>query len=148
MAFCPFMDSCQEYVSARPTFCSFWEGRLQDMQPVIWSRQIPLWLLSGALPSSRSTGNRQRQGIHVWWPCTCCTLLLLCCWHFQLLQGLVSEKRKEKTTPFGVNLMRSQVLYQAAQVWSVSKCYFTCVLGVPQFVILATPCLLASSFCY
>ena len=27
----------------------------------------------------------------------------------------VEKKRKEKTTPFGVNLMRSQVLYQAAQ---------------------------------
>jgi len=26
------------------------------------------------------------------------------------------EKRKEKTTPFGGNLMRSQVLYRAAQV--------------------------------
>ena len=26
------------------------------------------------------------------------------------------KKRKEKTTPFGVNLMRSQVLYRAAQV--------------------------------
>ncbi len=26
------------------------------------------------------------------------------------------KKRKEKTTPFGVNLMRSQVLYQAAQI--------------------------------
>jgi len=25
------------------------------------------------------------------------------------------KKRKEKTTPFGVNLMRSQVLYWAAQ---------------------------------
>ena len=25
------------------------------------------------------------------------------------------DKRKEKTTPFGVNLMRSQVLYRAAQ---------------------------------
>jgi len=25
------------------------------------------------------------------------------------------KERKEKTTPFGVNLMRSQVLYQAAQ---------------------------------
>jgi len=25
------------------------------------------------------------------------------------------EKEKEKTTPFGVNLMRSQVLYRAAQ---------------------------------
>ena len=30
---------------------------------------------------------------------------------------LAAEKhRKEKTTPFGVNLMRSQVLYKAAQV--------------------------------
>ena len=28
----------------------------------------------------------------------------------------VGEKRKEKTTPFGVNSMRSQVLYRAAQV--------------------------------
>ncbi len=27
-----------------------------------------------------------------------------------------AEKRKEKTTPFGVNLMRSQVLYRAAQI--------------------------------
>ena len=25
------------------------------------------------------------------------------------------KKRKEKTTPFGVNLMRSPVIYQAAQ---------------------------------
>ena len=31
------------------------------------------------------------------------------------------KKRKEKTTPFGVNLMRSQVLYQAAQE-TVSSC--------------------------
>ena len=27
-----------------------------------------------------------------------------------------SIERKEKTTPFGVNLMRSQVLYRAAQM--------------------------------
>ncbi len=27
----------------------------------------------------------------------------------------VSKKRKEKTAPFGVNLMRSQALYRAAQ---------------------------------
>ena len=34
-----------------------------------------------------------------------------------LLSRLLAEekKRKEKTTPFGVKLMRSQVLYQAAQ---------------------------------
>ena len=30
------------------------------------------------------------------------------------------KKRKEKTTPFGVKLMRSQVLYWAAQVYSAS----------------------------
>jgi hypothetical protein len=30
--------------------------------------------------------------------------------------ALAVKKRKEKTTPFGVNLMRSQVLYRAAQV--------------------------------
>ena len=33
------------------------------------------------------------------------------------------EKRKEKTTPFGVNLMRSQVLYRAAQevIWIINS---------------------------
>ena len=30
-------------------------------------------------------------------------------------------KRKEKTTPLGVNLMRSQVLYRAAQKWICTK---------------------------
>jgi hypothetical protein len=29
---------------------------------------------------------------------------------------IADQKRKEKIMPFGVNLMRSQVLYQAAQV--------------------------------
>ena len=29
-------------------------------------------------------------------------------------KGLTEKKRKEKTTPFGVNLMRGQVLYWAA----------------------------------
>ena len=41
------------------------------------------------------------------------TLILIDCW-----------KRKEKTTPFGVILMRSQVLYRAAQVidcWLLSE---------------------------
>jgi len=36
------------------------------------------------------------------------------------------KKRKEKTTPFGVNLMRSQVLYRAAQV------LFECVPATEQ----------------
>jgi len=33
------------------------------------------------------------------------------------------RKEKEKTTPFGVNLMRSQVLYRAAQVneWTMNE---------------------------
>ena len=31
-------------------------------------------------------------------------------------KGSSGKKRKEKTLPFGVNLVRSQVLYQAAQV--------------------------------
>jgi len=31
------------------------------------------------------------------------------------------KKRKEKTTPFGVNLMRSQLLYRAAKVRSPKK---------------------------
>jgi len=29
--------------------------------------------------------------------------------------SIAFEKRKEKTTPFGVNIMRDQVLYWAAQ---------------------------------
>ena len=33
------------------------------------------------------------------------------------LQERKEKKRKEKTTPFGVNLMRSPVIYQAAQGW-------------------------------
>ncbi len=33
------------------------------------------------------------------------------------------KKRREKTTPFGVNLMRSQVLYRAAQVSSMYITY-------------------------
>ncbi len=39
---------------------------------------------------------------------------------FQALQSKMWSQRnkKEKTTPFGVKLMRSQVLYRAAQVWS------------------------------
>ncbi len=32
------------------------------------------------------------------------------------------KKRKEKTTPFGVNLMRSQVLYRAAQAFGLHNC--------------------------
>ena len=38
---------------------------------------------------------------------------------------LCEKKRKEKTTPFGVSLMRSQVLYRAAQaaVCSCAKMY-------------------------
>ncbi len=36
--------------------------------------------------------------------------------HSTTLSGsLLEKKRKEKTTPFSVNLMRSQVLYRAAQ---------------------------------
>ncbi len=35
---------------------------------------------------------------------------------FFCLITTIEKKRKEKTTPFSVNLMRSQVLYWAAQV--------------------------------
>ena len=39
----------------------------------------------------------------------------LCVTRHMHLSALIQEKkRKEKTTPFGVNLTRSQVLYQAA----------------------------------
>jgi len=37
--------------------------------------------------------------------------------HYLYRLGPRRKKRKEKTTPFGVNLMRSPVLYRAAQVW-------------------------------
>ncbi len=35
--------------------------------------------------------------------------------YYCLEQASATQKRKEKTTPFGVNLMRSQILYRAAQ---------------------------------
>ncbi len=48
-------------------------------------------------------------------------MLLICHWYLDTLCILPSiscksSERKEKTTPFGVNLMRSQVLYRAVQV--------------------------------
>ncbi len=48
--------------------------------------------------------------------CTCAACLLYLKVDMQAgTQYIVdSEKRAEKTTPFGVNLMRSQVLYRAA----------------------------------
>ncbi len=46
----------------------------------------------------------------------------------QLLPQYMEKKRKEKTTPFGINLMRSQVLYRAAQVLSTFACMcFGCI---------------------
>jgi len=50
----------------------------------------------------------------------------------RLQQLRASQKRKEKTTPFGINLMRSQVLYQVApraahhSVSAVQKIASTC----------------------
>ncbi len=50
--------------------------------------------------------------------------------------GIVTKKRKEKTTPFSVNLMRSQVLYRAAQGGIVTKVKGSACLGsalvIPQ----------------
>ena len=50
--------------------------------------------------------------------CLCCVTsgngLVKC--HQILSAANAGWKRKEKTMPFGVNLMRSQVLYRAAQV--------------------------------
>ena len=37
---------------------------------------------------------------------------------YNLKCGAIEKKEKEKTAPFGINLMRSQVLYRAGQVWS------------------------------
>ena len=39
-------------------------------------------------------------------------------WAMAYGHGKENKTRKENTTPVGVNSMRSQVLYQAAQVWS------------------------------
>ncbi len=47
-------------------------------------------------------------------------------WLPNLRWAFVRKKRKEKTTPFGVNLMRSQVLYRAAQVL-LSQCWAACL---------------------
>ena len=35
------------------------------------------------------------------------------------------KKEKEKTARFGINLMRSRVLYRAGQVWSQTHVYVT-----------------------
>ena len=51
----------------------------------------------------------------------CYTIIVLAtatcqeCLHHVLCNQKLEKKRKEKTTPFGVNLLRSQVLYRAAQ---------------------------------
>jgi len=42
------------------------------------------------------------------------------------------EKWKEKTTPFGINLMRSQVLYRAAQSIQIHKEPVTAVMQSPS----------------
>ena len=36
--------------------------------------------------------------------------------HLKVINAIFCQKRKEKATPSGVNLMRSKVLYRAAQV--------------------------------
>ncbi len=60
------------------------------------------------------------------------------CTAFYLSQ--VSKERKEKTTPFGVNSMRSQVLYRAAQV---SQQGYT----VSFHVIAIVSCFPSQGFC-
>jgi len=65
------------------------------------------------------------------------------------------EKRKEKTTPFGGNLMRSQVLYRAAQVpsgdiYKVSKLLaarrlLECCLEVLKWWLGYIPCINANT---
>ncbi len=42
-------------------------------------------------------------------------LAIIMFWRYGLSAIMQQEKRKEKATPFSVNLMRSQVLYRAAQ---------------------------------
>ena len=44
------------------------------------------------------------------------------------LDVLFLEKRKEKTTPFGVSLMRSQVLYHRRLPTAVSGCAVSCLV--------------------
>ncbi len=62
------------------------------------------------------TGNTQALGRV--WMCEISPLTVTSLEHQQCMGScqLLEKKRKEKTTPFGVNLMRSQVLYRAAQL--------------------------------
>ncbi len=50
-----------------------------------------------------------------------------------------AKKRKERTTHFSVDLMRSQVLYQAAQAWSSQHNVF--------IVLIQVHCLVAGASC-
>ena len=52
----------------------------------------------------------------------CICLLLIAHKDDRLLRSMCEEERKGKTTPFGVNLTRSQVLYQAAQAMCDDVC--------------------------
>ena len=64
--------------------------------------------------------------------------------HHPNLQEICETKRKEKTTPFGVNLMRSQVLYRAAQ-----KGEEMCACACPHMAcpLQAIICCSASNLC-
>ncbi len=46
---------------------------------------------------------------------------MIMCLQMSQLVSMQILKRKEKTTPFGVNLMRSQVLYRAAQYADIAS---------------------------
>ena len=84
-------------------------------------------------PASRNRFHmkRSRQTLHMGSSCCscCCTISFVS--GDRLLSQFTTDyvcichnlrKRKEKTTPFGVNLMRSQVLYRAAQAQLDSRC--------------------------
>ena len=53
-------------------------------------------------------------------PKVCSSLISQASSHLKSLA--TQKKRKEKTTPFGVKIMRSQVLYRAAQFATQNKC--------------------------
>ncbi len=82
-------------------------------------------------PTRRSPARRRTRSPAGKVSITCCSV--------SYIFHKAAKKRKEKTTPFSVNLMRSQVLYQAAQAWSSQHNV--------SIVLIQVHCLVAGASC-